>query len=122
MSLAAGETSQFEVEEIGGEALNAERRPITGGTRVDVAAQPALQIEIGRDSTAVEELVLAVLEPAVAQRAFRLDPELIVIGADPTLSVPAELGLGTIPPAFELIKDDMRQDRPVHNRLHGFCV
>ena len=56
-----------------------------------------MQIEIGRDGAAVEELVLAVVErPVALQGAFRLDPQLVVIGAYPSLSFPAELGIGAM--------------------------
>jgi hypothetical protein len=48
---------------------------------IDVAAQPTLQIEVGRDGAVIEEL-LAILARAVTQRALRFDPELV-------LSVPA---------------------------------
>src|SRR6202011_2873646 len=79
-----------------------------------------LQIEISRNGAVVEELVLAVVERAVAlKRALRLDPQLVVIGADPSLSFPTEVAVGAIPPAFELTKDDVGQDWPVHYRLHG---
>jgi len=84
MPLTAHIPGEFDIEKVRGETLNAERCPIAGRMGVDVAAQPALEVEIGRDRTVVEELLLAVLERTVAlQRAFRFDPQLIVIGADP---------------------------------------
>src|SRR5215472_5540521 len=80
--------------------------------------KPALQIKIGRNGAAVEELVLAVVDRALAERALRLDPHLVVIGADPALAFPAKLRVAAVPAAFELIEDCMRIDGLVHDRLH----
>jgi hypothetical protein len=65
VAFAADVAGGFEIEEIRCQPLNAEGRPIAGGTSIEVAAQPSLQVEIGRDGAAVEELLLAVVERAL---------------------------------------------------------
>jgi hypothetical protein len=54
MPLTAHIPGEFDIEKVRGETLNAERCPIAGRMGVDVAAQPALEVEIGRDRTVVE--------------------------------------------------------------------
>jgi hypothetical protein len=64
--------------------------------------------------------VLAVVERAVAlQGAFRLDPQLVEIGADPSLSLPAELGIGAAGAAFELTEHAVGKNLLIVNRLYG---
>src|SRR5262249_55271373 len=108
----------LEIEEVGGKPLNAERGPVPCRPGIEIAAQAALQIEIGRDSAAVEELLLAVIERALAERTLRLDPQLVIIGADPALPVPAELGIAAVPAALELIEDGVSEYSLVHYWLY----
>src|SRR5262249_50477222 len=74
VALAAQIAGELEIEEIRCEPLNAQRCPIAGRARIEITAQPALQIEIGRDGAIVEELLLAIGERAVAEGALRFDP------------------------------------------------
>jgi len=61
MAAVADITRALDIKKERREALEAERSPIPGGAGIDVAAQPGLNIEKGRDRAVVEELVLAVV-------------------------------------------------------------
>jgi hypothetical protein len=63
-------------------------------------------------------LLLAVIECPIAYRTLGFDPELVVIGADPSLPIPAELGVAAVPAALELIEDGVGENGLVHYRLH----
>ena len=64
--------------------------------------------------------MLAVVEGAVAlQRTLRLDPQFVIIGADPPLSFPAELGIAAIEAALELTEDRVSDNIGVPHRLHA---
>src|SRR6266436_6558421 len=63
--------------------------------------------------------MLAVFEGPAFKRALRLDPQFVVIGANPSLSLPAELGIAAAKAALELVKDEVGKDALVHHRLHG---
>ena len=63
--------------------------------------------------------MLAVVEHPALKRALRLDPKLIVIAADPPLSLPAELGIAAAEAALELTEDNVGENFLVHHRLHG---
>ena len=63
-------------------------------------------------------MLLAVVDRAIAERALGLDPQLVVIGADPAQAFPTKLRVAAVPATLELIEDRMRLDALVHHRRH----
>ena len=48
--------------------------------------------------------------------AFGLEPELVHVGADPTLTVPTKFIVGPIGTSLELVEKQMVEDRVIHDR------
>src|SRR5262245_33029587 len=91
MALIARVRRRLDIEEQRRQPLNTERSPVSRWLAIDVAAQACLQIPKSRDRARIEKLMAAVIERAVvAQEALRFDPQLVGVGADPSLAVPAE--------------------------------
>src|ERR1700722_1256068 len=68
-----------ELEEIGGQAFDADRAPSASGSGIEVVTDPGLRVEIlkARDRMVVERLGIAVGFDAVFDDAFGLEPELV---------------------------------------------
>ena len=64
----------------------------------------------------VERFLIPVCHSAVLDEAFRLEPELVHVGADPSLAVPSKFVVGAVGAPFELIEENVPVDRIVHHR------
>jgi hypothetical protein len=58
--------------------------------------------------------VLAVVDPAVGQRALAAQPQPVLVGAEPGLAAPAEAA-GLAEPAFELVQHQVIEDVLIHH-------
>src|SRR4051794_2376571 len=84
-------SGRFVIEEKRCQTLHPERGPAAAGAGIPIGAQAGLQIDVGCDGTIVEQLMPSVLDAALAEgEAFGFEPQLVVIGADPGLAVPAK--------------------------------
>ena len=99
--------------------MHAERGPGAGRAVVEVDPHSCLHVEEGGHGAVVEQLLLAVGEaPAAAEQSFRLDPELVQVGARPGLRVVAELmAAAPVPAVLGLVEQNMGENRVVHHRL-----
>lgn len=85
------------------------------GAEIAVVAAADHGVEVGADRPGVEQLVLAVVDPAVGQRALAAQPQPVLVGAEPALAAPAE-AVGVAEPAFELVQHQVVEDVAVHHR------
>ena len=82
------------------------------------ALSPALRKQPPYDP--INDFVPAGLELAVVrEQAFRLEPELVVVGPRPRLAFVTKLEIAPVPAAFGLIQHGVREDAVVHHRPHA---
>src|SRR5690242_11159673 len=109
----------FVVEEQRRQALDAERRPGPAGARIPISPHAGLNVQKSCDRAVIKELITTVFEAAFAEcAAFGLEPQLVVIGADPSLSFPAIGVLARANAAFVLVLQCVNVDAVVHYRRH----
>src|SRR5581483_2890785 len=95
-----------------------DRTPRAARIRIQVVSHPDLRIEIPkiRDRMIVQGLGVAVVRPTVFHESLRLEPELVLVGADPSFAFPSELVLRAVGASFELAKEEVRDYLIVHHR------
>jgi hypothetical protein len=119
MAGIAGVQCGLDLPEIHRQALDTQRRPGSRLEAVQVDADAALHVEIGRNRAVVQQFVVAVGHRALAVHvvaALRLKPKLVVVVADPGLPVPAEIR-PVAEPAFELVEEPVDVDPVVRDRI-----
>src|SRR5690242_17098396 len=77
-AFAADITGRRDMEEQWRQSLYADRAPSAAWLRIEVVARADQRVEIGADGSAVEELLLAILDLAVGQQAFRSKPDAVL--------------------------------------------
>ena len=100
------------------QALDADGEEIARAARTEVVAHAGEQVPPGGDRAPVQQLDVAVVEPAVAAFAFAAQPGAMQVGAEPALRLP---GLAACA-GFDMVEQQVAVDGVVVHRMHRVHV
>jgi hypothetical protein len=113
----ADKTGEVRFQEIFCQAVQPDHRETAVGIGFDILSNPDLKIEEVGDQPAVEKLEFGLLGPATDRRlALRLEPQFIVILADPALRSPIQKFSAVLDPVFELLDLEKGYDLIIFRR------
>src|SRR5215472_16324095 len=115
---------RFNIEKFRRQTLDAKRSPVAGRSRITVVTKAGLPIKVAKERyrAIIQHLMNAVFElavPGVAvliEERFRFEPQLIPVGAEPSLAVPAQFVIWSVAPPLQLVEKHVPENRVFSHR------